>query len=320
MSDHYLDFTVTDFISDKNFISWVLDPDDEFDQEWTAWILKHPQKKKIIDDAKAFVRNIRFEEEDVQRSKDKVWQSLEKDISSTETETSIQTIRYPLLRFAVAAAFALLLVFTFLMNKQTSISTKPGESIQVSLPDKSIIHLNDLSTIDYDEDKFSNDRLVYLDGEAFFDVTPGSTFIVKTDQGEVEVLGTTFNVFARDEKFRIHCKSGRVKVKSTDDEIILNAGEKTQLIDGLSFETRVSDISPVNWLEGVYRYIDSPLADVIKELERQFDLEIRIPSELEKIRYTGFFKDDDLSSALESVFWPLSLKAEVNGRTIDVHR
>ena len=61
------------------------------------------------------------------------------------------------------------------------------------LPDGSQVYLNHHSTISYDQN--FNPRTIYLDGDAFFTVVPSeSTFTVTTAYGDVEVLGTEFNV------------------------------------------------------------------------------------------------------------------------------
>ena len=47
----------------------------------------------------------------------------------------------------------------------------------------------------FDKKRFTDERIIQLRGEAFFEVEKGSRFVVQTGKGAVEVLGTSFNVF-----------------------------------------------------------------------------------------------------------------------------
>ena len=83
---------------------------------------------------------------------------------------------------------------------------------QVELPDGSIVSLNKNSKISYDGS--FEPRIVKLEGEAFFSVNEGETpFIVETEDGEVEVVGTEFNVKSKGDKMEVEVEEGGVKMK-----------------------------------------------------------------------------------------------------------
>jgi len=82
----------------------------------------------------------------------------------------------------------------------------------VVLPDGSIAYLNNNSSIEYD--KNFNQRIVRQKGEVFFDVRKGeSPFIVKTELGEIEVLGTKFNVRSDNKELEVEVQEGTIELK-----------------------------------------------------------------------------------------------------------
>lgn len=48
----YLAYTAKDFVKDSHFQKWVLDPDDETDAFWQAWLTAHPHKKAVVEEAR----------------------------------------------------------------------------------------------------------------------------------------------------------------------------------------------------------------------------------------------------------------------------
>jgi len=198
--------------------------------------------------------------------------------------------------------------------------------ISHKLPEGSMIELNASSSVSYNKKKWNEDRLIYLQGEAFFDVVKGSPFIVGTLNGQVEVLGTSFNVFNREEVFEVRCKTGRVRVISNWlDTVFLNPGEGVRYEDaGKIKKSYALETERMNqWLEGFFQYEDVALPQIFHEMERQFDIEIILSekTEIQNMRYTGSFRKGDLTKALKDVCWPMHLTFEIKGRQVRVlHR
>ena len=107
---------------------------------------------------------------------------------------------------AAAACLALVLFFTFGRPSGTSISSSPAEMLTHVLPDRSTVRLNADSRIRVNEKKWEEKRQLALTGEAYFEVEKGQTFRVETDLGDVEVLGTKFNVYSRSGIFEVFCQ------------------------------------------------------------------------------------------------------------------
>ena len=199
-----------------------------------------------------------------------------------------------------------------------------GEKKEVVLPEESAVTLNAESSITYRDKSFNQDRELYLEGEAFFKVQKGSTFTVHTDYGTVTVLGTSFNVIARDGRFEVTCYTGKVKVESSPKEQqIITAGESAtrsksdKKLNRSTFEV-IADTP--DWMEGKFSYENQPLVDVISELERQYDINVKLEAGLKDLKYTGLFESGNLDSALYLITWPLHLKSSTKGKTVTISR
>ncbi|NND34914.1 MAG: hypothetical protein HKN76_20175 [Saprospiraceae bacterium] len=317
MKDKYLEYTVEQLVEDESFARWIRDTSIQNEREKKNWLEQHPQMQEKMVEASMIIKGLNFKEVDVtQISTPKLWQRIEEDIKQTETgqRSNIRFIYY-----AAAVAASLLLLITFgVLAPSTTIKSEPGTVVSHLLPDQSSVQLNDDSRIKYRAESFPEDRQINLQGEAFFSVVKGSPFVVETKHGTVEVLGTSFNVFSHDNHFAVQCKTGKVKISAENNDLILTAGQSAHLDEKRMLTRNPAPRNNLTWLEGIYQYENAPLWEVANELERQFDVRINLDENVQEIKYTGFFADDHLDKALQSVFWPLKLRAEQKGKIIMV--
>ena len=168
----------------------------------------------------------------------------------------------------VAAVFALLLAgYYYTTTLDTSVKTEIAQTQRFLLPDGSEVALNAASKITYNKKDWANIRELTLDGEAYFKVKKGSNFSVKTDEGTVSVLGTQFNVSARDGLFTVACFEGLVSVAFNDTLLKLPAGQKIQIENGkLMLNEANPNHSPV-WLNDESSFENVSLQRVLEELE-----------------------------------------------------
>ncbi|MCB0688690.1 MAG: FecR family protein [Saprospiraceae bacterium] len=321
MNDHYNTYSVEDLIQDEEFLRWVLNPTEDTRQNWTKWIEQNPEHKAKVEEARSMLRSLSFKKVDTQGMSAKIWDQIQMDIQKEATPTRAKTRILPIITaISAAAAILLLLIVNYSGNQMTTIEAAAGLATIHQLPDQSEIRINDGSSISYDKNKFAVSRDIYLDGEAFFQVSKGSPFTVHTDLGTVQVLGTSFNIFNHSNHFDVICKTGKVKVVSGDKELILTPGEKAYLNEVQGLTKFQLDTVEIDWLNGTFKYENTRLAEVAAELERQYDIHITMPQEAKDLLYTGFFIDNDLDQALSSVFWPLKLKYEKKNNKINISR
>ena len=187
-----------------------------------------------------------------------------------------------------------------LMAMQT-ITVPAGQRINITLVDGTNVWLNARTSLSYPVKFGKNNRQVVLDGEAYFDVTKDKSkpFIVQTDNYNVEVLGTQFDVNAYSEtgEFETTLMSGSVKVASASDstqKITLKPNNKVFLQDGKLYVTAVDDYNPYRWKEGLICFKNETFTSIMKDFEKYYGLTIQVKNKnVFKYVYTGKFRQTD---------------------------
>ena len=182
-----------------------------------------------------------------------------------------------------------------------TITVPAGQRINITLADGTNVWLNARTTIQYPITFNEKERLVKLDGEAYFDVTKDKSkpFIVQTDNYNVEVLGTQFDVNAYSEtgEFETTLMSGSVKVASASDstqKITLKPNNKVFLQDGKLHVTAVDDYNPYRWKEGLICFKNETFTSIMKDFEKYYGLTIQVKNKnVFKYVYTGKFRQTD---------------------------
>lgn len=254
------------------------------------------------------------------KSKEQIWQAVFEKINS-EKQVRIIPLTSTILRIAASILIVLgisSLVFLFAMGNVTVIVPRGNQVVQF-LPDSSEVIINAESELSYNKNRWFLNRNVNLSGEAMFRVIKGSRFQVETSSAKTSVLGTVFNVYARKGITAVNCIEGRVKVVSnkSKQEVILNMGDETKTKGGemeRSIKVNYSN-QRVAWTQGDFYFSNTPINNVIEELERQFDVDIFIDGDTNRF-YTGYFSNKNLNNALELVCLPMNLNWQVNGNII----
>ncbi|KJJ37934.1 FecR family protein [Aequorivita vladivostokensis] len=221
----------------------------------------------------------------------------------------------------VAAVFALLLAgYYYTTTLDTSVKTEIAQTQRFLLPDGSEVALNAASKITYNKKDWANIRELTLDGEAYFKVKKGSNFSVKTDEGTVSVLGTQFNVSARDGLFTVACFEGLVSVAFNDTLLKLPAGQKIQIENGKLMLNEANPNHLPVWLNDESSFENVSLQRVLEELERQFAVKVTVNNVNLDKKFTGTFTHKNLELALKSICEPLQLTYKISNNgavTID---
>ena len=195
------------------------------------------------------------------------------------------------------------------------VSVPLGQRTELMLADGTKVYLNAGSTLSYPSAFGQNGRQVELDGEAYFEVTrdEGKPFVVHTQMCDVEVLGTKFNVEAYSEQnaFSAALMEGRVKVGNnyrTADVVYLAPNERVKLKGGELDVERIDDYDVYRWREGLYCFRYKSFADILKDLEKYFDIEIRLENpRIAGIVLTGKFR---IPEGLDFILKVLQLDVE----------
>lgn len=239
--------------------------------------------------------------------------------TATKPETKVISMR-PL--FRVAAAIALLATVWFVYdytsaNSTIDLKTGLAETINHDLPNGSVITLGAVSSASYDKDNWDDDRLIDLAGQAYFDVESGAKFTVNTAYGDVTVLGTQFDILTVNGALKVNCFEGSVAVSSESGQEILKPGEGVIFEKGTFERINFTSTSP-SWTGGSSVYQTTDLEDVVNDLQRYYQVELRLPADRLNQSFTGSFPHNDLDQALRSIFTPLEIQytLTVDGRVV----
>jgi ferric-dicitrate binding protein FerR (iron transport regulator) len=239
---------------------------------------------------------------------------LEAIFSKTDKPAVAKTIQFRRY-FQAAAAIILLLVGIYSVSvfySNQRITTGYGSQTQITLPDGSLVSLNAGSKLVWNEKKFNHNRLVTLSGEAYFEIEKGGKFIIKTENGIVEILGTKLNVFSREKEFWVSCLTGKVGVEADNSNQVLLPGEMAELTSqGLEKRVLAEVNQTAAWKEGMFYFDDKPLVSIFDEIERQFDVSIQFDGDVNR-SITASFTNKKLEEALDVVCIPMGLKYEVS--------
>lgn len=209
-------------------------------------------------------------------------------------------------RIAGIFIIAIGLYFLFFFNTLTTIETLASQKTTFELPDASEVILNADSKAAFNKKQWDKNRKLTLDGEAFFKVEKGSKFDVVTSNGIVSVLGTQFNVKNRDSYFEVKCFEGIVSVQSNGTTKKLTKGNTFRIFNNTILLDSVMANQP-QWIQNISSFKAVPLAMVIEELERQYDVDIETININTERMFTGSFANDDIEQALLSITVPFNL-------------
>ena len=232
-------------------------------------------------------------------------------------KTKVRTLDFKAL-YRVAAVLVVMLTSAYFLffNNTKSFETQIAQTKTVTLPDNSEVILNAASKLTFNEKKWADKRALTLEGEAYFKVQKGQTFSVNTTAGVVTVLGTQFNVKERKNYFEVNCYEGLVSVTYNYETIKLPPGKTFRVINGII--ENVEDINTQNpsWIQQESSFNKIPLNQVIAELERQYDIKIKVKGVDTSKLFTGSFTHTDKKIALQAVTIPLQLSYSSEGKNI----
>jgi ferric-dicitrate binding protein FerR (iron transport regulator) len=249
------------------------------------------------------------------KSKEEIWKEVFEPLMKEEGEQGNRKTPAKRLPFwSYAAILLVLLSLTIHLYTVTKEATR-GEHAEVWLPGHSTVTLNAGSKLSYKPLEWFISRTVILEGEACFEVEPGSRFSVLSGGKRVNVLGTTFNVYARPEKYCVTCLAGKVEVCTGKEAVTLTPGMQTTW-RGWEFEVGKDDvfIRAAGWMQGKFAFVETPLSEVVAEIERQYDIHV-MPGYNPDYLYTGnFSKAERVEDVLEIIGKPFGITFNIPGR------
>ena len=199
------------------------------------------------------------------------------------------------------------------------LSTPKGGTYQITLSDGTNVWLNSASTLTYPAQFEGNERVVELEGEAYFEVrnetldmrleTPlkstGRPFRVISKGQTVEVLGTQFNIsaYADEAEIKTTLVEGRVKVNAAEspfEGLLLVPGEQAILTGTMMRKQQVDVEQFIAWKDGLFSFRETELHAVMSQLSRWYDVTIAYQDNVPTTHYYGAIsRNESLAGVLE---------------------
>ncbi|MCB0490777.1 MAG: FecR domain-containing protein [Cyclobacteriaceae bacterium] len=191
-------------------------------------------------------------------------------------------------------------------NELTTITTT-NEKKEIQLADGSQVWLAPNSTLSFKNQFDNNLREVTLSGQAFFEVikNKNAPFQIIANQSQIKVLGTSFNVNSNHTRTEVIVATGKVQFSpaSSTNSIPLNPGERGTLdyASGELHKELNTDINFQSWLTGHFVFNNTPLHQVIEQLNEYYQIPIQIESEKGGCLLTSVFNNQSQQEILEEL-------------------
>lgn len=204
-----------------------------------------------------------------------------------------------------------------------TISTPRGRQFHVTLSDGTRVWLNAASSIRYPTAFTGSERRVLVSGEALLDVSQSKNapFIVQLSHGEVQVLGTQFDVADYDDEKTIDATlvQGSIKLKTADQSVMLAPGQQGRIDRNTGkLSSLTADTTTVlAWTKGRLD-IDGDLASLMRQIARWYDVDVIYEGRVPNIRIGGIVNRNTSLSAVLDYLGENGLHYSTKGKTITI--
>ena len=206
------------------------------------------------------------------------------------------------------------------------LTTSKQGNIKVVLYDGSHVWLNAGSELRYPNSFVENQRVVYLKGEAYFDVTKDEShpFIVKTIASEISVLGTSFNVMTYRGRTITTLVEGEVCLTYKDESVLIVPDRQAEVITetGKILMREVDARNFTLWKDGVFYFENAALETIAERLSQWYDVNIIFNDEaLKQLRYSVEMKRyNNIQDLLTKIEKTQKVKFLIQGKSIYIHK
>ncbi len=184
-----------------------------------------------------------------------------------------------------------------------TITTARGNQYMVVLADGTKVWLNAASSIRFPFYFTGNERRVEITGEAYFEVTKDATRPFRVafsnqsgEKGEIEVLGTHFNVnaYPDEEDIKTTLLEGSVKVSKGNEHVLIVPGEQASVsrnpslgVKGITLKKDVVLSQVVAWKDGFFVFNSSDIKMIMRQVARWYDVEVIFEGNIPMEGFTG---------------------------------
>jgi transmembrane sensor len=345
-------YQVEDFLLNESFQRFAIGNIPEDIEYWEGWARKHPGDQDRFNSAREIIRFIASRKTlpKHQSVSDEVFERLQKQIVSETTHNQNYKRKVHINYYWHAASIIIIIGLTLLLKNSTNadptlstgkyleVVVPEGQRSQLILPDGTKVWLNSGTSFKYPVEFLKSKREVYIDGEAFFNVTHNRKlpFIVYMKENlSIKVFGTEFNVkcYAEEKIIETTLVNGNIRLIKEDNnkhilqEINIKPNEKatyqkenlqlivTKLVSSPKTEEKtepqkIKAIKPLDdielitaWKDDALVFHDETFEEISVKMERWFGMKIVImDNNLKQERFTGKFVNKETVYQILDIF------------------
>jgi transmembrane sensor len=336
--NEYNNFSAKDFAADDDFVRYVcnLHPDDI--TFWNTFLQIFPEKSQAVREAKLLIQALQPDQAVMNQAEvEDLWTTLSKKhhevFVSHDVGRKFDLLKIKNVFWGTVAASVLILagvLISHLFKSEDTFIYKTGfdQIASVVLPDSSMVTLNANSSIKvWSSGLLFKNREIALTGEANFNVKKKKSLrlphkmFVHTNSGTVEVTGTIFNVYSRDNKTKVYLREGKVKLNNLPDlpVIHMHQGDYIQydMLDKTISKMKVAPQIIDSWILNKVIFEKTPVTDVFDHIKAVYGLGYVLKNtSLHEKSFTGVLPADDLSLLLKALEEAFNIKIIKKDKTL----
>ncbi len=200
-----------------------------------------------------------------------------------------------------------------------TLTTPRGGTFRVTLPDGSSVWLNAASSLRYPTAFKGAERLVEVQGEAYFEIAQNAQqpFKVKiNNQTTIVVLGTSFNVnaYANESTIATTLLTGAIRMLHRDEQVTLHPGQQART-SATTIETiqHIDTTQVLAWKNGLFDFHNATLPEVMRQLARWYDIDVVYAGNIPTITFDGKMDKHLQLSQIIKIFSYMKLNCRLEG-------
>ena len=275
--------SIEDLAANERFQQYCFNPTDKEKQYWEEWMNKNEVSEASFSQAQYLVKQLALSlsEEEIQEELIK----LRTNISSKALPKRASIRPKRLLQLAATILFllslsALWVIFSSKPEQLLSYQTTFSQIENISLEEGSHVVLNANSSLQVNTHlSNASKREAWLEGEAFFDIAhlKGKPFIVHTPEGDIRVLGTSFNISQRQSNIEVTLLEGSVRIQfPSNREIDLHPGEQAIMEHGVLEVNQIDTLAIAAWRNNQMHFKNVSIERIISQVENDFGWKIEL--------------------------------------------
>lgn len=258
---------------------WLENPNQDDINELNNWLEKDPENLQKWESYLMLWQNsAKLASQIPTPNRERIWSGIEKEITATKSSTIPRFFNYA----AAAAVIFMISISIWLVNssKEQHYVANNGP-LEIWLADSSRVVLKDGAELKVSKDYLVEERTVFLEGDAFFEVRKNEDkpFLVQTEAHFVKVLGTSFMVRSvKPDEVTVSVISGKVEFGVPLGQSSILANDMSLTISGDQFLELEKSSNDLAWWTGEMKYDNAQLSQFVADMQYNFGIEVIVAS------------------------------------------